>query len=112
MRCTRRWRGSIRRWLSIFGCTMLQRQWICCRGKYGRMFDFLKRAIGMAGAYSAGKDYERSYKLAQLSTIIYLHKQFDGDDGERTATCVWSYLFCTEPTDQGWIEFREHGRLK
>jgi len=55
------------------------------------MFDFLKRAIGMAGAYSAGKAYEQSYKLAQLSTIIYLHKQCAGDDGERMATCVWSY---------------------
>jgi len=81
--------------------------WTCSSGEYGRMFDFLKRAIGMAGAYSTGKAYERSYKLAQLSTIIYLHKQFDGDDGERMATCVWSYLFCTEPTDQGLIEFRE-----
>jgi hypothetical protein len=76
------------------------------------MFDFLKRAIGRAGAYSAGKAYERSYKLAQLSTIIYLHKQFDGDDGERMATCVWSYLFCTEPTDQGLIEFRERWKTE
>jgi hypothetical protein len=76
------------------------------------MFDFLKRAIGMAGAYSAGKAYERSYKLAQLSTIIYLHRQFDGDDGERMATCVWSYLFCTEPTDQGLIEFRERWKTE
>jgi hypothetical protein len=71
------------------------------------MFDFLKRAIGMAGAYSAGKTYEQSYQLAQLSTIIYLHKQWDGDDADRMATCVWSYLFCTEPTDQGLLEFRE-----
>src|ERR1700675_2906220 len=76
------------------------------------MFGFLKRAIGLAGAYSAGKAYEQSYKLAQLSTIIYLHKQCDGDDGERMATCVWSYLFCTEPTDQGLIEFRERWKTE
>jgi hypothetical protein len=76
------------------------------------MFDFLKRAIGMAGAYSAGKAYEQSYKLAQLSTIIYLHKQCDGEDGERMATSVWSYLFCTEPTDQGLIEFRERWKAE
>ena len=76
------------------------------------MFNFLKRAIGMAGADSAGKAYEQSYKLAQLSTIIYLHKQCVGDDGERMATSVWSYLFCTEPTDQGLIEFRERWRTE
>jgi hypothetical protein len=76
------------------------------------MFDFLKRAIGMAGAYSAGKAYEQSYKLAQLSTIIYLHKQCDGDDGERIANCVWSYLFCTKLTDQGLIEFRERWKTE
>jgi hypothetical protein len=76
------------------------------------MFDFLKRAIGMAGAYSAGKTCEQSYKLAQLSTIIYLHKQCDGDDGERMATCVWSYLFCTEPTDQVLIAFREQWKTE
>jgi hypothetical protein len=76
------------------------------------MFDLLKRAVGMAGAYSSGRAYEQSYKLAQLSTIIYLHKQFDGDDGERMATCVWSYLFCTEPTDQGLIEFRERWKAE
>jgi hypothetical protein len=76
------------------------------------MLEFLKRAIGMAGAYSAGKAYEQSYKLAQLSTIIYLHKQFDGDDGERMAICVCSYLFCTEPTDQSLIEFRERWKTK
>jgi hypothetical protein len=76
------------------------------------MFNFLKRAIGMAGAYSAGKAYEQSYKLAQLSTIIYLHKQCAGNDGERMATCVWSYLFCTEPTDQGLIEFRKRWKTE
>ncbi len=71
------------------------------------MFGFLKRAIGMAGAYSAGRADEQSYQLAQLCTIIYLHKQLDGDDVDSMATCVWSYLFCTEPTDQGLLEFRE-----
>jgi hypothetical protein len=71
------------------------------------MFDFLKRAIGMVGAYSTGKAYEQSYQLAQLSTIIYLHKHWDGDGSDRMATCVWSFLFCTEPTDQGLLEFRE-----
>jgi hypothetical protein len=76
------------------------------------MFGFLRRAISTAGAYSVGKAYEQAYKLAQLSTIIYLHKQWDGDDAERMATCVWSYLFCTEPTDQGLIEFRERWKTE
>jgi len=76
------------------------------------MFGFLKRAIGIAGAYSAGKAYEQSYKQVQLSTIIYLHKQWDGDDAKNMAICVWSYLFCTEPTDQGLIEFRERWKTE
>ena len=76
------------------------------------MFGFLKRAIGIAGAYSAGKAYEQSYKLAQLSTIFYLRKQWDDDDAKHMATCVWSYLFCTEPTDQSLIEFRERWKTE
>jgi hypothetical protein len=68
------------------------------------MFGFLKRAISTVGAYSAGKTYEQSFSLAQLSAMIYLDKQLESAEAERLV--VWSYLFCTEPTDPGILEFR------
>jgi hypothetical protein len=67
------------------------------------MFGFLRRAIGIAGAYSAGKGYEKAYNLAQLSTIIYLDKLGKWADVERNA--LWSYLFCTEPRDPIIVDF-------
>jgi hypothetical protein len=72
------------------------------------MFGFLRRAISTAGAYSEGKAYEKASKLAQLSTMIYLHEQCESDDTKRVA--VWSYLFCTEPSDPGIIQFREQAK--
>jgi hypothetical protein len=69
------------------------------------MFGFLKRVIGIADAYSAGKGYEQAYKLAELSSLIYLDKHWKIADAMGIA--VWSYLFCTEPTEPGVTEFRE-----
>ena len=69
------------------------------------MFGFLKRVIGIADAYSAGKGYERAYKLAELSSLIYLDKHWKIAD--ELGMAVWGYLFCTEPTEPGVIEFRE-----
>jgi len=71
------------------------------------MFGFLSRAVGMVAAYSAGKRYEQAFKLAELSAMIYVHKQWEGADAKSVADCVWSYLFCTEPLDQGILEYRE-----
>lgn len=72
------------------------------------MFSFIRRAISTAGAYSAGKAYEEASKLAQLSTMIYLHKQWEGEEAKCIA--VWSYLFCTEPSDPAVIQFREQSK--
>ena len=69
------------------------------------MLGFLKRVIGIADAYSAGKGYEQAYKLAELSSLIYFDKHWEIADAKGVA--VWSYLFCTEPTEPGVIEFRE-----
>jgi|SRR5271163_1232341 len=69
------------------------------------MLGFLKRVIGIADAYSAGKGYEQAYKLAELSSLIYLDKHWNIVDAMGIA--VWSYLFCTEPTELSMVEFRE-----
>jgi len=40
--------------------------------------------------------------------MMYLHKECDGPDAERIATCVWSHLFCTEPSDSDILVVLQH----
>jgi len=71
------------------------------------MFGFLKRAAGMAGAYASGKAYEQWYKIAELTTVMYIEKLYDVDYGRSFWICIWSYLLCTAPKDQAILNFRE-----
>lgn len=73
---------------------------------------FLKRAISLFAAYSTGCVYERAYKQAELSAMIYVHRRCQGSDEERIAASVWSHLFCTEPTDPDVLAIREHCRAQ
>ncbi|HTA25657.1 MAG TPA: hypothetical protein VK763_19155 [Terriglobales bacterium] len=71
------------------------------------MFGFLKRAAGMADAYATGKAYEHWYKIAELTTMMYIEKLYEGDYGRSFWLSVWSYLLCTMPKSQEILNFRE-----
>lgn len=71
------------------------------------MFGFLKRAAGMADAYARGKTLEQWYKIAELTTMMYIEKLYDVDYGRSFWLCIWSYLLCTEPKDREILNFRE-----
>ena len=71
------------------------------------MFGFLKRAAGLADAYATGKAYEQWYKIAELTTMMYIEKRYDAEYGRNFWLCVWSYLLCTQPKDQEILDFHE-----
>src|SRR6266540_4425227 len=77
------------------------------------MFEFFKRLAGAAYAYSTGKAYETSYKVAEDSTLQYIVKLWDAEetdaclDSKRFAACIWSYLLSTTPSNVEMLAFRE-----
>lgn len=71
------------------------------------MFGFLKRAADMVKTYSAGKAFEEWYKVAELTTMMYVQKLWCRDNDPTTrnfAMCVWSYLLFTEPRSPELLE--------
>lgn len=71
------------------------------------MFGFLKRATRLADAYATGKAYEQWYKMAELTTMMYLEKLYDTQYGRSFWLCIWSYLLCTQPNHQEILTFRD-----
>jgi len=79
-----------------------------CTADKGIMFGFLKRAAGIVDDYATGKALEQWYKIAELTTMMYVLKLWDVDSNPSVkdfAINVWSYLLCTEPTDPRLVAF-------
>ena len=72
------------------------------------MFGFLKRAAGIVDDYSAGKALEQWYKVAELTTMMYMLRLWSADSNpsaKEFAINLWSYLLSTEPSDPGLRAF-------
>ena len=62
------------------------------------MFGFLKRAARLADAYATGKAYEQSYKIAELTTMMYLEKLYDVQYGRSfSGLCTSRNMWSTSP---------------
>lgn len=73
------------------------------------MLGFLKRLLPFGSAYADGKAYEQWYKMAMLTTMIYIDEICLSSYEKEFRLCLWSYLHCTEPTSDDIVRFRnEH----
>jgi hypothetical protein len=76
------------------------------------MFGFLKRLSRIPSAYADGKAYEQWYKMAMLTTMIYVDERCPSAYGKDFRLCVWSNLHCTEPTNSELLKVREEYRAE